>query len=143
MLDLDRPIGEYVSELPAAWRAITARMLVHHTSGIAHYADERDGLDSTYFPTTRAALSQFETRPLVHAPGQQEILQSLGMPNTGPDLQSAPPPERTGFYSLAEDGSVTEAPFGTAIRNTARTGVQRNLLHLPGECAHACRGIPR
>lgn len=140
VLDLDRPIGEYIADLPKAWHDITARMLAHHTSGIVHYADVEDALDSTYYPTTRAAISRFKDRPLVHAPGQEEtyssyaytvlalvieqatgrpfldvmreeILQPLGMTQTGPDLQSSPPSERTAFYDLAEDGSISESPY--------------------------------
>jgi CubicO group peptidase (beta-lactamase class C family) len=166
VLDLDRPIGEYVADLPAAWHDITARMLAHHTSGIAHYADEQDGLDSTYYLTTRAALSRFKDRPLVHPPGQdetyssyaytvlalvieqaigqpflevmqQQILQPLGMLSTGPDLQSSPRPERTGFYNLAEDGSVVDAPYldlsgrwaGSGYLSTAEDLVRFGMAH--------------
>jgi len=138
-LDLDRPIGEYVPDLPAAWHDITARMLVHHTSGIPHYADEADALDTTAYATTREALQRFEDRPLAHPPGTAEtyssyaytvlalaieqvtgrpftdvmhdrILEPLGMTHTGPDRRSSPSPDVTAFYELAEDGSVRPAP---------------------------------
>lgn len=166
VLDLDRPIGEYVADLPAAWHDITARMLAHHTSGIPHYADAQDALDATYYPTTRAALARFKDRPLVHRPGQgemyssyaytvlalvieqatgrpfldamqEEILQPLGMLNTGPDLQASPPPERTAFYDLAEDGSVQVAPYldlsgrwaGSGYLSTAEDLIRFGIAH--------------
>ena len=166
VLDLDRPIGEYVPDLPAAWHEITARMLVHHTSGISHYTDRQDALDTTYYATTRAALAWFRDRPLVHRPGeretyssyaftvlaltieqvtgrpfldvmQEEILQPLGMTHTGPDLQSSPPPDRTGFYEFAEDGSIQEAPHldlsgrwaGSGYLSTAEDLVRFGVAH--------------
>lgn len=139
VLDLDRPIGEYVSGIPEAWRPITARMLVHHTSGIPHYKDREDALDTTFYPTVRAAIGKFRDRPLAHPPGQgetyssyaytvlalaieeaagkpflevmdEEILRPLGMSSTGPDIRSDPPPETTAFYELAEGGEVRMAP---------------------------------
>jgi serine beta-lactamase-like protein LACTB len=138
-LDLDRPIGEYVPDLPPEWHDITADMLLHHTSGIPHYSDAQDALDTTYYATTRDALKRFEDRPLVHPPGTEEtyssyaytvlalcveqvtgrpfldvmraeILDPLGMTRTGPDVRSTPPPGLTAFYDLAEDGTVRKAP---------------------------------
>jgi len=72
LLHLDPPIGTYVDNIPKAWSDMTARMLAQHTSGIPHNADVQDALDPTFYPTTRAALSRFKDRPLLHAPGQDE-----------------------------------------------------------------------
>lgn len=33
-LDLARPIGDYVADLPTAWRSITVQQLLSHTSGL-------------------------------------------------------------------------------------------------------------
>ncbi|HXI04702.1 MAG TPA: serine hydrolase domain-containing protein [Candidatus Saccharimonadales bacterium] len=138
-LDLDRPLGRYVPGIPAAWDPITARMLVSHTSGIPHYTDDQDTLDTTRYPTTRAALARFRDRPLVHPPGsaetyssyaytvlalaieeatgspfldvmKTEVLDPLGMASTGPDRSDLVIPERTAFYQIAADGSAVEAP---------------------------------
>ncbi len=139
VLDLDRPIGEYVPGLPDAWHDITARMLVHHTSGIPHYADAADALDTTPYTTTRDALKRFEDRPLLYPPGsaeayssyaytvlalaieqvtgrpftevmQDRILDPLRMTHTGPDLRSSPPSEVTAFYNLTDEGKIEPAP---------------------------------
>ena len=150
-------------------------MLVHHTSGIPHYADEQDALDTTYYATTRAAIARFEDRPLLHPPGreetyssyaytvlalaieqaagrpfldvmQEEILQPLGMVHTGPDLQSSPAPERTGFYDLNPDGSVQVAPYvdlsgrwaGSGYLSTAEDLVRFGVAHTkPGPLSAA------
>ncbi len=166
VLDLDRPIGDYVPNLPAAWHDITADMLVHHTSGIAHYSSEKDALDTTFYPTTRDAIRRFENRPLAHPPGvsetyssyaytvlalaieqatgesflkvmRQELLRPLGMTHTEPDLQKAPPPERTRFYDLTDGDSIAVAPYidlsgrwaGSGFLSTAEDLVRFGMAH--------------
>ncbi len=140
ILDLDRPLGEFVPDLPSTWHGITARMLVHHTSGIAHYRDAEDGLDTTHYASTAAALARFRDRPLAHSPGagetyssyaytllarvveaatnrpfvevmEAEVLRPLGMHHTVPDDQRSPPRERTAFYDLSDGGTVVLAPY--------------------------------
>jgi CubicO group peptidase (beta-lactamase class C family) len=39
-LDLAKPIGAYVQDLPEAWRGIEIRRLLSHTSGLPAYVDE-------------------------------------------------------------------------------------------------------
>jgi CubicO group peptidase (beta-lactamase class C family) len=166
VLDLDRPIGEYVPDLPETWYDITANMLLHHTSGIPHYANAEDARDTTFYATTRDALEHFRERPLVHAPGkgetyssyaytvlalaieqvtgkpfldvmQHEILDPLGMAHTGPDLNASPPPERTAFYTTAEDGSIEVAAdidlsgrwAGSGFLSTAEDLVRFGMAH--------------
>lgn len=139
VLDLDRPLGDYVSDIPDAWQSITARMLVHHTSGIGHYRDDNDGMELIHYPTTRSALAQFRDRPLVHAPGtaeayssyaytllalaieaatgrpfldvmQQEVINPLGMRRTGPDDRGKPQEDLTAFYQMDSTGHPVPAP---------------------------------
>lgn len=38
-LDLDSPVGRYLEELPHAWRAVTVRQLLNHTSGLPEVLD--------------------------------------------------------------------------------------------------------
>ena len=73
-LDLDRPAGTLLArfdELPAAWRPITARQLLGHTSGIRHYADEDDAelRDLVHYDSVRSSLAAFADAPLLSAPG--------------------------------------------------------------------------
>src|SRR5262245_50676336 len=138
-LDLDRPIGEYVPGLPAAWHDITARMLAHHTSGLQHYDTVERALDTTFYPTTRDGLARFLDMPLKFPPGtdeqystyaytvlalaieqatgkpfldvmQEEILTPLGMVHTGPDLRSSPAPDMAAFFDLTESGAIVASP---------------------------------
>ena len=138
-LDLDRPIGEFVPDLPPTWHDITPRMLAHHTSGLQHYDSPERALDSTFYATTRDGLARFRDMPLAFPPGtgerystyaytvlalaieqatgkpfldvmDEEILRPLGMIHTGPDLRSSPSPELAPFYDLGEDGKPHDAP---------------------------------
>lgn len=36
-LELDAPVGQYLPELPKAWKELTARQLLHHTAGLPDY----------------------------------------------------------------------------------------------------------
>ena len=42
---LDDPLTKYFSDAPAAWKEITVRNLLTHTSGIPDYTDEQVQLD--------------------------------------------------------------------------------------------------
>ena len=137
-LDLDRPVHEYLPDLPDSWRGMTTRHLVTHTSGITHYISEEDAQDLTFYATTRDALARFTDRPLAHPPGEKETYSSyaytvvaavieavterdflgfiqealfapLGMTRTGPDLSTAIIHGRTGFYEYGPDRQVRPA----------------------------------
>ena len=139
-LDLDAPIGRYVPNLPAVWDSVTARQLATHTSGIAHYSQESDALETRHFDTTAQALEKIAALPMVNTPGakevyssyaytvlaaviegasgadfltfmRQEIFEPLGMLDTVPDQVALIIPQRTGFYAYGSDGKVQNAPF--------------------------------
>lgn len=38
-LDLDKPVGDYLDEIPEAWRQVTLRQLATHTSGVPDYEE--------------------------------------------------------------------------------------------------------
>ncbi|HLT46428.1 MAG TPA: serine hydrolase domain-containing protein [Rubricoccaceae bacterium] len=73
-VDLDAPIGRYVSDLPEAWQPATVRQLLQHTSGISSLtAHDRPPCPSVCAPdrvrTTREALAEVACLPLDFAPG--------------------------------------------------------------------------
>jgi len=70
MLALDMPVGAFLDGLPAAWRPITLRRLLSHTSGIPNYLDEHNFLQlMPTDPRPRELLAQVADRPLDFAPG--------------------------------------------------------------------------
>ncbi|MEA2762924.1 MAG: hypothetical protein QOD47_2208 [Gemmatimonadaceae bacterium] len=70
---LDQSIGTYLPTLPVAWRGVTVRQLLNHTSGIPSYTDlgpawqRRWGEEMT--PDTLVALTA--NVPMAFAPGTQ------------------------------------------------------------------------
>lgn len=65
-LDLARPISAYVDDLPEAWRGITVRQLLSHTSGLPDFASGRTlGVDDA------AAWTATLGRPVRFKPGER------------------------------------------------------------------------
>jgi CubicO group peptidase (beta-lactamase class C family) len=62
-LDLAKPIGSYVADLPEAWRGIEVRRLLSNTSGLPNF-DDSDGDGKAAWATTLA-------KPIRFPPGQR------------------------------------------------------------------------
>lgn len=62
-LDLSKPIGGYVADLPGAWRDIEVRRLLSHTSGLPDF-DDSDGDGAAAWAKTLA-------KPIRFPPGQR------------------------------------------------------------------------
>lgn len=62
-LDLSKPIGGYVADLPEAWRGIQVRRLLSHTSGLPDFKDD-DGDGAAAWTATVA-------KPIRFQPGQR------------------------------------------------------------------------
>ena len=72
-LDLDAPVQHYLPSYPRAEPPMTTRHLLWHSSGIRHYRTEADD-DAEYanrrhYPTLEAAVAEFASDSLLHAPG--------------------------------------------------------------------------
>ncbi|MES2460384.1 MAG: serine hydrolase domain-containing protein [Armatimonadota bacterium] len=67
---LDHRVSKYVAGTPAAWKDITLRHLLTHTSGIKNYTDLPNFDTLMVAPTTREGLvSRMAALPLEFAPG--------------------------------------------------------------------------
>ncbi|ATQ41648.1 serine hydrolase domain-containing protein [Caulobacter mirabilis] len=92
-MGLDAPAAAYIPDLPAAWRAVTIRQLLDHTSGLPD--------------KTEALLAVFETD---HAAAMRRVLADLGQDAPGPET----PPGATyrynnfGYELLAEAAARVE-----------------------------------
>ena len=58
-LDLSKPIGTYVADLPEAWRGIEVRRLLSHNSGLPDFKDD-DGNGAAAWETTLAKPIRFQ-----------------------------------------------------------------------------------
>jgi CubicO group peptidase (beta-lactamase class C family) len=69
-LKLDNPISSYLDDLPDAWRPVTVRQLLSHTSGLPDIEDDRtDGLVGNKGEET--GWNVVKTLPLTSSPGEK------------------------------------------------------------------------
>ena len=72
-IKLDAPIGDYLADIPAAWKMVTVRQLLNQTSGIREYFndDVPDLLKAAHYPATKEQILKPATdAPLNFQPGE-------------------------------------------------------------------------
>lgn len=88
VLDLDRPIREYVQEWPEKHPPLTCRQLLGHLGGIRHY--KGDEVNSTkFYPDLSSSLAIFKDDPLIAAPGERYSYTTYGFTLLGRALEVA------------------------------------------------------
>ncbi len=72
-VQLDAPIGTYLPDLPEAWRPVTVRQLLQHTSGIPSYTDlpEYGARMREDLPGLALLKAHVWSKPMDFAPGTQ------------------------------------------------------------------------
>ena len=71
-IDLAAPIGQYLTDLPVAWRAVTVTQLLNHTSGLPDVLDQRSGKLVGPLPDDAdAAWTAVQALPVEAPPGQR------------------------------------------------------------------------
>jgi CubicO group peptidase (beta-lactamase class C family) len=71
-LSVNDPICKYFADCPEAWKPITIRNLLTHTSGITNYTEFKDFAQTTILPTaTGDMVARLEKEPLEFAPGEK------------------------------------------------------------------------
>jgi len=77
-IDLDAPLGTYVSSYPDLERHITARLLSGHLAGIRHYNGFAETVSRQHCNRMEEALTVFQKDPLLHDPGSKYSYSSFG-----------------------------------------------------------------
>lgn len=77
-LDIDRPIGDYLPELPEKFHSITSRQLAGSLSGIRHYESKDPEYNTFHYPDVFSSLERFIDDPLVFEPGTGYLYSSYG-----------------------------------------------------------------
>lgn len=77
-VDLDAPVGRYLDDIPEAWRVVTLRQLLTHTSGVPDY--EEAGGYGVYetTPTPAEIYDIVDDRPLDFEPGTRWSYSNTG-----------------------------------------------------------------
>ena len=116
LIDLDRPISEYLSEWPENHPPISLRQLLGHLGGIRHYGRndfnfEAPGgpIDFRIYPNTASILALFAADDLVAAPGETYHYSTFGYTLAGLVMEAA-----TGqtFPQLLSDHLLNPAGIG-------------------------------
>lgn len=96
VIDLERPIGGYLPELPPAHRNTTLRQLFAHLGGVRHYIP-RDfdpkapggPIDLRQYRTRADVLAVFIDDPLVAPPGERQAYSTFGFTLAGLVMEAA------------------------------------------------------
>lgn len=75
-IDLDAPVSRYLESLPTAWRPVTIRQLLSHSSGLPDLLNPQTG--ELIRPEPEAAWTAVQTVPMEFAPGARFRYNQLG-----------------------------------------------------------------
>ncbi len=88
-LDLDAPIQRYVPGFPEKGYAITPRQLLCHRSGIRHYHDDNEALNTKHYNSVTESLELFKNDLLLFEPGADFSYTSYGYVLLSAAIESA------------------------------------------------------
>jgi serine beta-lactamase-like protein LACTB, mitochondrial len=138
-LDLDAPVEKYCPAFPKKQWPITVRDVLTHQSGIRHYKNDDESINTRHYMSINEALTQdFASDPLLFEPGtkfsyssygyivlgcvmegasgmsystymQRSIFEPAGMTSTRLDDVFAIIPHRARGYSIDKDGKLQNA----------------------------------
>ena len=76
-VDLDAPISTYLPNTPEAWKPVTVRHLLTHTSGVKSYSS-LDGFELSRRVKIDGFIKQLSPYPLEFVPGERNIYSNSG-----------------------------------------------------------------
>ena len=78
-LSVSDPLCKYIANCPDAWKPITVKNLLTHTSGVPNYTEFPDFAKTTIMPTTTAEMTDvLKTKPLDFAPDEKYAYSNSG-----------------------------------------------------------------
>jgi CubicO group peptidase (beta-lactamase class C family) len=89
LIALDSPIENYLTNLPTDKNQITVRQLLSHTSGIAHYLNDKEAEITTHYESLEQAMYVFIKRPLLFESGTEYHYTTYGYVILGRIIESA------------------------------------------------------
>ena len=78
LLDIDRPVQDYVPGYPPKKWSVTSRRVLGHLGGIRHYKSKSEASSTRHFNSLKSALETFAEDPLLHEPGTKFRYSSFG-----------------------------------------------------------------
>jgi len=128
LIDINKPINTYYSELPNKnWQNLTSRQLASHTAGMPHYKENTDKLGlyktmalQTRYTDVQDALEVFDSSDLLFQPGEQYSYSSLGTVLLSAVMQQAADKPFTQLVndSVIEPLNLTSTGAGYLLKNS-------------------------
>lgn len=116
-LDLDASVTQYLEGLPPAWKEITVRQILTHTSGLPEIIDDNTRLIDGAEPD--AAWAKVQELPLRYAPGTQYAYNQTGYALMGKIIEKI---SDQPFVDFVREGQFNAAGMEQArFGNTADT----------------------
>ncbi|AWC68682.1 serine hydrolase [Caulobacter vibrioides] len=116
-LDLDASVTQYLQELPPAWKPITVRQILTHTSGLPEIIDDNTRLIDGAEPD--AAWARVQELPLRYTPGTQYAYNQTGYALMGKIIEKV---SGKRFVDAVREGQFKAAGMAQArFGNTADT----------------------
>lgn len=116
-LDLDASVTQYLQELPPAWKPITVRQILTHTSGLPEIIDDNTRLIDGAEPD--AAWAKVQDLPLRYTPGTQYAYNQTGYALMGKIIEKV---SGKRFVDAVREGQFKAAGMAQArFGNTADT----------------------
>jgi CubicO group peptidase (beta-lactamase class C family) len=159
-LDLDAPVQKYCPAFPTKQWPITVRDVLTHQSGIRHYQNDEESINTRHYTSINEALTQnFAKDSLLFQPGtrfsyssygyivlgcvmegasamsytrymQQSIFGPAGMTSTRLDDVFAIIPHRARGYSVDKDGKLQNAIFVDISNKLPGSGINSTARDL-------------
>lgn len=141
-IDLDRPVGAYVADLPQPSRDVPVRNLMNHTGGVVSYLSVKGfPYDQTMNITRRDVVGFFGDKPLMFEPGtafsysnsgtyllglaiegvtgetydsyvETNVFKPFGMTHSGFDVDDVAAPDRARGYRRGPQGLMPAVRYG-------------------------------
>lgn len=77
-IEIDKPIENYLPNLPEDKKQITVKQLLAHTAGISQYMGEKEIENTIHYETLQDAMDVFISRPLLFEPGSKYFYTTYG-----------------------------------------------------------------
>ena len=159
-LDLDTPVQKYCPAFPTKQWPITVRDVLTHQSGIRHYKNDDESINTRHYTSISEALTQnFSKDPLLFEPGtkfsytsygyivlgcvmegasgmsyagymQQNIFAPAGMTSTRLDDVFKIIPHRARGYSIDKDGKLQNAILLDISKKPPGSGINASIRDL-------------
>lgn len=160
LLDLDLPIIHYLPDYSAfAAQKITARQLLHHTSGIGGYLSSKEAETTQEYPTLAEAITVFQDRALLFEPGtqyyyttygyvllgrvieiacgqsfnhyiQENIFDKAGMEHSGVEVFDQVYPNKSAFFYRTQKGKIKVSKANNLSNRVPGGGIYSNTTDM-------------